>query len=49
VKKVRETKAPGVPNRRCDQRKMRRPRATLKSAVIARAAISIGKWSWFVS
>jgi len=49
VKKVRETRPPAVPKSALDQKKTSAPRATLRSAVMARAAMSLGKWSSPVS
>src|ERR1035438_228382 len=49
AKKARDTNPPAVPKSRLDQQKTSAPVATLKSAVIARAAISLGKWSSPVS
>src|ERR1019366_1734913 len=45
AKNARDTSAPASPNSRLDQQNTRAPRATLKRAVIARAAMSLGKWS----
>ena len=49
AKKSSDTNAPAVPNSLRDQQKMSAPVMTLKSAVIARAAMSLGKWSSPVS